>query len=189
MGRSPNSALTPTGTQQVKSLAQHLADEKIANIRPDAIISSSLLRCKQTATLIATKLEIPLHLEDAFWELSKGQWEGTMPRIPLPEPWLSQLNQDPFHFRYPKGESHHDLQKRIAPAFQNWIKKFPTENLLFVLHGDVLLNLLQQLIEFPPRRINDFNLQLCSLTHFVQTPTNWILNFFNHSSFLPPQSR
>ncbi len=182
MGRSPKSTLTDTGIQQTKKLAKRFT-QNLSQIRPAVAVASSLVRCMKTAEIITQALQIDLHSENAFWELSKGEWEGRMPRPP-PEPWISQLHKDPFGFRYPRGESYQDLQERTIPAFESWLKRFPERHLLFVIHGDVILSLMQHLMHFPKHRINDFELTPCCLTRFIQTPTSWVLHSFNDHSHL-----
>src|SRR5262249_4054661 len=83
MGRSPASCFAGEGRPQAQRLAERLAGDG----RVRHVVASSLPRTVETAQIVATRLGLaPVHTDDAFWELSKGEWEGRMPRhAPPPE--------------------------------------------------------------------------------------------------------
>lgn len=165
MGRSPESPLTKEGRAQATRLGRRLAKEaKITRI-----ISSSLRRTMETAELIAAEAGCGAPLpEDAFWELDKGSWEGVMP-VELPPEIVRQVADAPFTYRYGGGESYKDVQGRVGPAFDRWVREFPKEKLLFVLHGDVIRALLHHVIRFPEDKISDFEIDPCSISELIFT--------------------
>lgn len=180
MGRSPESRLVEQGREQASLLGARMAKE----FQIDQIISSSLMRTMETSRLIAKELGLGNVTEEpAFWELSKGSWEGSMPRD-LPDEWRNPLEADPFGFRYPEGESYADVVARIAPAFDRWSRKLAGKNLLFVLHGDVVRALLHHLLQFPPEKIGDFIITPCSLTEFYVEAGRWTLVRYNDTGHL-----
>ncbi len=163
MGRSPESRLLEEGREQARSLGARLRGK----VKGGRIVHSSLPRTTETAQLIAMEAGVEeLIPEDAFWELSKGDWEGRMPRK-LPADVQCDLDADPFGYRYPGGESYQDVARRAAPAFEKWVGKYPGTTLLFVLHGDVFRALLYHMVRFPPEKIGDFQVDPCSLTEFL----------------------
>ncbi|MEE8394562.1 MAG: histidine phosphatase family protein [bacterium] len=165
-GRAPSSLLAPEGREQARLLGQRLA--KGATI--DRIVHSSLPRTRETAEIIAEIAAVTrLQPEDAFWDLSKGDWEGSMP-IELPPALQRQMDADPFDFHYGAGESFRDVVARAAPAFDRWVGGGPGETLLFVVHADVIRAILFHLIGFPERRIADFEVGLCALFEFEIDP-------------------
>jgi len=180
MGRAPTSRLTEKGRDQAERLGRRLAQSH----RLDHIVCSSLPRTQETAQAIAqsyaqqvltapngqasqdqSPMLPPIYPEDAFWELSKGDWEGRMPRN-LPPDIRQQLDRDPFGFRYPGGESYGDVWERIAPAFDGWLTRLGEGTVLFVLHGDVMRALWYHLIRFPKEKIEDFDTEPCALNQF-----------------------
>jgi probable phosphoglycerate mutase len=166
MGRSPDSRLTETGRGQALRLGRRLHQSGLA----PRVICSSLPRTVETAELIARELAAaPPERDDAFWELSKGEWEGRMPRE-LPPEVRRQVDADPFGFRHPGGESYRDVWTRVTPAFDRWVGRYRGENLLFVLHGDVIRTLLYHLIRFPPERISDWVIDPCGLSEVWEEP-------------------
>ena len=98
-----------------------------------------------------------------------------MPRDGVPEPQRSELQLRPFRFRFPAGESFAILAERVMPAFHRWRETFAGERLLFVVHGDVLCLLLQQLLERPPDTVTSLTVTPCSLTELVPEGPGWRL--------------
>jgi probable phosphoglycerate mutase len=181
MGRSPASRLVAEGRRQALALGAYLS--RTAPVQ--RIVASSLPRTLETAELIAGQLgHIPVQGDDAFWELSKGSWEGSMPRENVPEPERSAWEQRPFEFRFPQGESYALVAARVAPAFEGWIARCGQERLLFVLHGDVLCALLYRLLHFPAEDIRRYVVLPCSLTEVVRAGGEWRMPRFSEHSFL-----
>ncbi len=115
MGRQPQSRLTELGRQQATRLGEHLA----ATTPVAHIVASSLARTVETAERIASPLGIDtIHTADAFWELSKGDWEGRMPRNGVPADFQQAMAADPVGFRFPGGESFAMVAERVVPAFR-----------------------------------------------------------------------
>lgn len=176
MGRSPASRLVEQGRAQARALGVRLAEEGRSVGR---IICSSLPRTVETAELISEKLGgPPPQPEDAFWELSKGSWEGVMPRDPDPENQAA-LAADPYGFRYPGGESYRDVEVRVGAAFERWMAVDAAGDTLLVLHGDVIRALLRHLLKFPPDLISRFEIEPCSLSEFRRQSENYTLVRFN----------
>jgi broad specificity phosphatase PhoE len=166
MGRAPASRLTDLGREQARRLGARLASERLRL----AVICSSLPRTVETAELISTALGLSRPDQDeAFWELSKGDWEGRMPRT-LPPDVKREVEADPFGYRHPGGESYRDVVARVAPAFERWVALYREGTILFVVHGDVIRALLYHLIEFPTRRIGDWVIDPCALSEVQEEP-------------------
>lgn len=66
-----NSLLTKRGIRQADKIS-----EELINIRFDKIYSSDLLRCKQTAEIIALPRKLTVNLSPLLREKSFGRWEG-----------------------------------------------------------------------------------------------------------------
>jgi broad specificity phosphatase PhoE len=180
-GRSPASRLTDEGRAQARALGSNL----VAHHAVSRIVASSLPRTMETAELVASTLgQVPVHAEDAFWELSKGNWEGRMPRDAVPEPERSEWELRPYRFCFPNGESFADVAQRAVPAFHRWLATYPQDHLLFVLHGDVICALLQQLLHVPENSVRTLLVKPCSLTELAPTETGWRMLRFSEVGFL-----
>lgn len=180
MGRAPDSPLTDQGRDEARRLGARLAGEGPVN----HIIASSLPRTMETAQLIAAALDgPPIHPEEAFWELSKGDWEGAMPRT-LPDDVAAAVAADPFGYRFGGAESYRDVVARVGPPFDRWVADHPGETLLFVLHGDVIRALLFHMIRFPEEKISDFVIDPCSLSEFTHNGGRYHVQRLNDGSHL-----
>jgi broad specificity phosphatase PhoE len=116
--------------------------------------------------------------------LSKGDWEGHMPRDALPPAEREALLRDPFGFRYPQGESYRDVVERVGPAFDRWVARLAGQRVLFVLHGDVIRALLHHLLRFDPMKIGDLATAPCALTELAHQGARIELMRFNDTSHL-----
>jgi broad specificity phosphatase PhoE len=186
MGRSPESRLVPEGREQARALGTYLAET-----HPVArIVASSLPRARETADLVAARLGgVPVDADDAFWELSKGDWEGRMPREGVPDAERTRWERHPFDFRFPGGESFSDVAARVVPAFDRWLARCSGEPLLFVLHGDVICALLRHLLALPPEGVRALLVRPCSLTELVPEAGAWRMLRFSDDGFLPAALR
>lgn len=70
-GRLPGFPLSEVGREEIGKTAAELVDKNIK-----VIYSSSLLRTKQSAELIETKLKVPLYFDDRLLEFDCGQYQG-----------------------------------------------------------------------------------------------------------------
>ena len=181
MGRSPASHLIEEGRAQALALGAYVS----AQHHIGQIIASSLPRTQETAELVASKLGgVAVHLESAFWEMSKGDWEGRMPRNGVPEPSRTEWDERPYRFRFPGGESFADVARRVSPAFERWTNQFPGQQLLFVLHGDVICALLQRLLNSPEEDVRKMLVKPCSITELERHGGKWRLLRLSDDSFL-----
>jgi len=181
MGRAPTSRLMEQGRQQASSLGRRLA--RIGGLR--RIIASSLPRTMETAELIARETGVArVEGEDAFWELNKGAWEGTMRRDGVPPETSAAIKADPFRFRYPGGESYQDVLARVAPALDAWRDRVAGETAIFVLHGDVIRAAVVHLLRLPTDAVRDPAIFPCSLSEFLHDRGRYRLVRYNDDSHL-----
>lgn len=75
-GRLPGFPLTPKGRQEVLQTAQKLKNKDV-----EAIFASPLLRTKETAEVIAQKLNLPINYDDRLLEHDHGRYTG----VPIEE--------------------------------------------------------------------------------------------------------
>lgn len=119
-------SLNRTGLKQVKDLA-----EKLKNYNFDYIISSPLIRCRQTLEAIQVYYKNIQPIFDArLMEVSKGYLQG------------SKNSKDKYKefFKNPKkfgGECEEEVVNRIY-AFLKDIEKYKNKNILIVGHGGIL---------------------------------------------------
>ena len=128
--------LTDKGREGIQKLAEEL-DKNI-----DVIISSPILRAKQTAEIINEKLNLPIEFDDLAAEINVGEWND----LPKDERKATEsyreydkVFHDPearyFHKLGRTGESREDLQNRALELLKKIQEKHAGKNVLVVGHG------------------------------------------------------
>lgn len=93
-GRS-NVKLTDKGIAQAHELAEQMRDTKI-----DVILSSPLIRARETAQIVADAIGAPIEVDERLAERDYGVIDGTYEGTPgFMEQWVQ------FGYQYPEGES------------------------------------------------------------------------------------
>jgi broad specificity phosphatase PhoE/ribonuclease HI len=122
--------LSELGRAEARAAALSLKDRGI-----DAIVSSPLRRCRETAGAAADVLGLPVHVDDDLRELDFGEWEGltrdeAMGRNPL----ALRRFFGATDVRAPGGESIADVSTRVARARQRILREHAGETVLVVSH-------------------------------------------------------
>lgn len=152
--------LTELGIQQFKQRVDRLGH------RWDCIVSSPLLRCKQSAELLAAEQGIPLRIEPNVAEIHFGEWENQQVDKVMAEQSISQLWQDPMNFCAPNGEPTVALQERTMLAWQKILSTHAGKRTLVVTHGGVIRVLAQRLLELTPNAMNMLSLPHAAVMSF-----------------------
>lgn len=130
------------------------------------VVSSPLLRCKQSAELLAAAQNIPLHIEPNIAEINFGEWENQCVDKVMAEENVSQLWQDPMSFCAPQGEPTAALQQRTLLAWNELLKTHQGKRVLVVTHGGVIRVLAQHLLELTPSAMNMLSLPYAAVMSF-----------------------
>lgn len=137
--------LTDHGQEQVRRLADGWQAE---GVNFNLILSSPLLRARQTAESIAEKIHSPIEFDAAWKERYFGQLEGK-PLIEI-EKQDSQVDFfHPFTQVGGDGESQLDLYTRASLAVQSLLRR-PPGKYLVVSHGAILNKALYAIIGITP---------------------------------------
>jgi broad specificity phosphatase PhoE len=123
--------LDATGLEQARLLADYLLHKEIVRV-----YCSSLLRARQTADIIGTRLNVPVIPCSELRELNYGVWEG------IPESEVSQRYPDlyskwlvePLKVQIPEGELLSDFKDRVLTAFYNIAMEHCENNVVIVAH-------------------------------------------------------
>ncbi len=138
--------LNEFGLSQAEQLARRLANEPF-----DAVYTSDLIRTRQTALPLATRLSLPINPLLGLREQHFGELEGkTLSSVKeeLPELWETWLlfRAD---FAVPGGESVRAFSARVLSTVFELARKHQGERLLVVAHGGVLDMLYRHAKGFP----------------------------------------
>ena len=130
--------LTATGREQAAALAERWAGE---GVRFDRIITSPLLRARETAEIIAARLDAPLELDPIWMEWANGRLAG-MSMVEAREKYPRPAFIDPYMHIGETGESITELYLRAGRAVQGLVDRAPGSYLV-VAHGGILNMALQ----------------------------------------------
>jgi broad specificity phosphatase PhoE/ribonuclease HI len=123
--------LTEIGNAQARALANRMsALHDVA-----AVISSPLLRTRQTADHIASALGLGVHIEDGFQEVDFGDWEGSTfaELIERDSAAVAAWSGDPTAAP-PGGESFAQLAIRLRPARDKVVEQYTGRTVIVVSH-------------------------------------------------------
>jgi probable phosphoglycerate mutase len=113
LGQRIDIELSPEGRRQAQKLAIRLR-----GVRFDRIITSPLVRARETAEIVAGDRDIPLEYDPRLKEMDYGHWEGlTYEQIAERDAaYRARWEEDPANLPCPGGESGRDVAAR-AHAF------------------------------------------------------------------------
>lgn len=143
-GWIPGILLNDAGRKQAICAAQRLAEQPIR-----AIYSSPLMRCVETAGLIAAKFALPLIELEAIGEVRYGDWEGKKLRELAQDPLWRTVQFAPSRMRFPGGESFSEVQTRAIGAIEQLVQQHKKESIVVVSHGDVIKLILNYYLGSP----------------------------------------
>eukprot|EP00873_Tetraselmis_striata_P041364 jgi/Tetstr1/461628/TSEL_006728.t1 len=135
--------LNDTGRQQAQQVCAALAERCVCQ-PVEALYSSDLRRCVETAQPIAAALDLQLCTREALRERHLGVLQGlTKGEAHLMEPaaWSALLNGSDADRVPGGGESVEDLASRAQGAIDDIARKHPGGRVIVVTHGGVLAQL------------------------------------------------
>ena len=135
-GWTPGLHLDERGQEQAAAVA--------ARLRPlplDAVVSSPLDRCLDTAGAVLEGREQQLQVDDRLGECRYGDWTGRPLKELAKDPLWKVVQQHPSAavFPGPEGEALRDTQARAVNAVRDWNARLgPDATWLACSHGDVI---------------------------------------------------
>ncbi len=143
-GRTPGVHLNDTGRVQSVRLAEQLAHQPIS-----AIYSSPLERCLETAQPLADALGLPVIQEPGVLEVDYGEWRGGDLKELAKTPEWHSVQHFPSSFRFPGGETLHEVQTRAVWALERIVRNHPNQLVAVLSHGDVIRTALAHFMGTP----------------------------------------
>ncbi len=133
-GWTPGIHLNDKGAGQAAALA-----ERLAPVPLDAIVSSPLERCQETAAALAGGRPLTVQTDDRLGECRYGDWTGQELKKLAKDPLWRQVQAHPSAVTFPGGESLRDTQDRAVNAIREWNAKLgPDATYVACSHGDVI---------------------------------------------------
>jgi broad specificity phosphatase PhoE len=124
--------LTDTGRIQAAAAARRIA----AGYRPAAVVTSPLLRARETAAIIAAELKLSVEIWPGLEEQDFGEFKGkTFDAI------FGMSRDQLWKWEPAGGESTEQTQTRVLAALAALLARHPDEEVVVVCHGMVMLSL------------------------------------------------
>jgi broad specificity phosphatase PhoE len=130
--QSAETPLTETGRRQAEFIAKRCAKLPI-----EAVISSTMVRARETSARISKELFLPVEHSDLFMERRKASIVVGKPKDDPETIAIEKVQKENFHtpgYRHSDEESFEDLVTRTKAAL-NYLASRPEENILVVTHG------------------------------------------------------
>ena len=137
--------LNQTGIEQARRAAPLLF-----GLRPSKIISSDLIRAKQTAEELANLSKLPIHIDPALRETNGGKWEGRTGAENRADDyekfvnWLDGNDEPAGDF----GERRSEIALRAVTAIEKALDQ-ETETLVVVTHGGTARIIIGNMLGLP----------------------------------------
>ena len=168
-GWTPGIPLDDRGQAQAVALAARLAPLPL-----DAIVSSPLERCQQTAAaIVATRDGQQVITEDRVGECRYGDWTGQpLKKLAREQLWrVVQAHPSAVTFPGPDGESMPDMQHRAVAAVRDWNARLGKDaTYLICSHGDVIKAIVADSLGLHLDQCQRIQADPCSLTVIRYTP-------------------
>ncbi len=132
----------------------------------EAIVSSPLRRCRETAAAVAARLGLDVHIEEGLRETDFGAWEGlTFSEVRERYPddldaWLGSAKAAPTG----GGESFATVARRVAAARDRLIAAYPRRTVLAVTHVTPIKTLVRLALGAPPESLFRMELSAASIS-------------------------
>ena len=167
----PGIGLDDRGRGQAAAVGARLADVPL-----DAIISSPLQRCRETAAAIAAARnghQVAVTEDDRFAEVAYGDWTGKPIKRLAKEPLWRVVQAHPSAVRFPGpgGESLPGVQERAVAAIRDWNARLgPKAVYLVCSHGDVIKSIIADSLGLHLDMFQRIQVDPCSVSLIRYTP-------------------
>ncbi|SEC72931.1 bifunctional RNase H/acid phosphatase [Streptomyces sp. 2314.4] len=154
--------LSAAGRRQAEATATALA----ARGTIQAVVSSPLRRCRETAEAVAARLGLEVRIEEGLRETDFGAWEGLTfaeVRERYPEDldaWLASAKAEPTG----GGESFAAVARRVAVARDKLLARYAGRTVLLVTHVTPVKTLVRLALGAPPEALFRMELSAASLS-------------------------
>jgi probable phosphoglycerate mutase len=155
-------SLSEAGRRQAEATAAVLA----ARRGVQAIVSSPLRRCRQTAETVATRLGLDVRVEEDLREADFGAWEG-LTFAEVHERYAQDLTawlSSPAAAPSGGGESFEAVARRVAAAREALLARHAGETVLVVSHVGPLRTLVRLALGAPAEALFRMELAAASLS-------------------------
>ncbi|MGW1598081.1 bifunctional RNase H/acid phosphatase [Streptomyces sp. NPDC002343] len=178
-------SLSAAGREQAHRVAEALA--RRGTIQD--VVASPLARTRETAAIVAARLNLDVTVEDGLRETDFGAWEG-LTFGEVRERYPDDLNAwlaDPQARPTGGGESFAETAVRLAATRDKLVAAYPGRTVLLVTHVTPIKTLIRLALGAPPESLFRMELSAASLSAVAYyADGNASVRLFNDTSHLRP---
>ncbi len=166
-GRTPGVDLDDRGRAQAAAVAQRLA-----GVAVQAIVSSPLERCFQTAEFIAKERDLTVETDARLIECGYGDWTGQEINKLAKDPLWKVVQAHPSAVTFPGegGEAMRDAQVRAVDAVRSWNTKLgPDATWVACSHADIIKSVVADALGMHLDTFQRIVIDPCSVTVITYT--------------------
>lgn len=170
--------LTELGYRQAEAAARAV----LGGRRPAVVVTSPLLRARQTAAAFGAETEV----DERWIEVSYGEWDG-LPLRSIPAETWDRWKADPS-FAPPGGESLAALAERVVDACGSWAELAVDEDVVVVSHVSPIKAAVAWALGVGPEVSWRTHLGVAAICRIAVAPKGPTLHSFNeqaHAAGLP----
>jgi len=174
--------LDPLGERQAVEVGN-----RFASIAIDELISSPMLRARQTAAQIARTTGKAPVIVAGLSEIDFGIVEGlTIAQVleQFPEMRAKMDDIANVDLQWPEGESRVTFNDRVLTAFLGILERYVNQTVAVVCHGGVIGSFVAQVEGGSPSDFVHYSVQNCSITHLEVRPDQTLIRVHNDYSHL-----
>lgn len=160
---STDAPLNDTGLRQAQG-----ALATFGNVPVDVIVTSPLMRARQTAQVFEAHFGTVALVIDEFKERGVGVYEGLTrveAQATYPELWeqniLRQLDNAP-----PGGESILQVRERVTKGLDTLRSAYPGKNILLVTHGYISKEIHRYFLNLSDEETHAYTLENCAIAEY-----------------------
>jgi phosphoserine phosphatase len=175
-------ALTERGQRQARATALFLA----TGAKPDAIYTSPLARCRDTAAALAAPFRLVPEPVDGLADIDYGAWQG-LTRDEAAARWPEAVDlwfRAPHLAAIPDGETLPALLARTSAALHDILRRHSTGTVLAVAHDSVNRVLMLYALDLPLSRYWHLQQDPCGIDNLVFVDSSFVVGSLNETQHL-----
>lgn len=178
-GRLPGVGLSPAGEAQAQAAAGGLASHSV-----DALYTSPIQRCRETARIIGSAVELRPSTDARLQEVDYGSWQGRrLSALRKLKAWQN-LFVSASRFRFPDGETLLEAQHRVVAAIEEMAVAHRNRTVVVVSHADMIRVALAHYLGMPLDMVHRLDVRPASISTVVLRPDAFpVVPVVNHVEY------
>jgi phosphoserine phosphatase len=175
-------ALSELGRRQVQAVARYIAKAW----KPEAVYTSPLSRCRDTAAAIAAPFHLAPQPVEGFCDIDYGEWQG-LTREEAQAHWPVETElwfRAPHLAAIPGGETLADVLSRVTAALRGVLRAHHRGTIALVGHDSVNRVLLTFALELPLSRYWHLRQEPCCINELFFDDHSFDIRSLNETQHL-----